>query len=385
MDDTTFVECGRTPGRLVVAVLFGLMLAWPAALALAGYRGADADFIYHHEERRPFVAPAVTSGALATGGWERDVERQVADEFPLRRPLIEGYAVAKYFWLGDVASPYVLRGTQGWLFYANEERQYEDGSYDPSSAQLARLADMYASRARWCAQHGMAYLFVLVPNKSEAEQAFRPRGVVRYVDDPAGARLVPLLRARGVRTVDLRDDLQRAATGGEVYSKGDTHWNDAGAYVAYRRIASELRSTGMRDNIAPRSIRSRLREEDGDLDRLAGIASIVRNEVVAYDFPARAQTQAEPSYPNDPLQEAFNRDAYAVNDARLPVAVVFGDSFTGALRRFLAEDFRRTVILQHDISAEIQFDRAPLDAERPQVVIDELVARALVFSDRFRP
>ena len=61
---------------------------------------------------------------------------------------------------------------------------------------------------------------------------------------------------------------------------------------------------------------------------------------------------------------------------------MFGDSFTGALRRFIAQDFRRTVVLQHEISSTATFDRAAVAAERPNVVIQELVERALVYADR---
>jgi hypothetical protein len=43
-------------GNVVVTVLFALLLFAPAALAIAGRAGVDADFIYHHEMRYPFSA-----------------------------------------------------------------------------------------------------------------------------------------------------------------------------------------------------------------------------------------------------------------------------------------------------------------------------------------
>ena len=91
------------------------------------------------------------------------------------------------------------------------------------------------------------------------------------------------------------------------------------------------------------------------------------------------------AYSADPIAGAFIPAAYSNGDPRLPKAVVFGDSFSIALRGFLAEDFSRTVILQHSIPNALQFDRAAVEAEKPSVVIQELVERALVFSDRFEP
>jgi alginate O-acetyltransferase complex protein AlgJ len=374
----------RMPGDLVAIAVFALLLLAPAALALTGLGGADRDFIYHSEMREPFVAPPVSRGALATGGWERDLERQIADRFPLRRRLIEAYDVMKYLWLGDVASTHVIRGADGWLFYDDEERDYDDGTYDPTDAQLARLAAVYEARARWCAQRGIAYVFALVPNKSTVYANYLPSSV-RHVTPSAGERLIPLVRARGVRAIDLRTALVQAAAHGEVYSKGETHWNDAGAYVGYREIVRELRGAGVRDTIAPASLKPRVDLVDGDLDRLAGITSAVHNGVIVYDFPRRAREAPPPAYPNDPIRSAFIPAAYTLADRRLPKAVVFGDSFSIALRGFLAEDFGRTVILQHSIPNALQFDRAAVEAEKPAVVIQELVERALVYSDRFQP
>jgi alginate O-acetyltransferase complex protein AlgJ len=300
--------------------------------------------------------------------------------------LIQGYDLAKYDWFGDVASIHVLRGANDWLFYADEERSYDDGSYDPSDAELAKVAAIYKARADWCAARGIAYVFALVPNKSTVYARYLPASV-RHVTPPAGERLIPLVRARGVRAIDLRSALIRASASGEVYSKGETHWNDAGAYVAYREIVAALRGAGVRDTISAGMLRPRIAlQDDADLDRLAGITPRVQNRVVVDDFPQRAHEVAAPALPADPLAPQFQRFAYAVDDPRLPRgAVIFGDSFSVLLRRFLAEDFRRTVVLQHEITHGVQFDRAAIEAEKPTVVIQELIERSLVYSTRFEP
>ncbi|MDB5093473.1 MAG: hypothetical protein JWO85_1574, partial [Candidatus Eremiobacteraeota bacterium] len=124
------------------------MLVVPAVLAVAGFARADTAFIERREQRHAFVAPAVSSGALATGGYERDLERQIADAFPLRTTLIEMYDYAKFAWLGESTSANVIRGRDGWLFLGAEESRYVSGAWTPSSAELAHIADVYAARAR---------------------------------------------------------------------------------------------------------------------------------------------------------------------------------------------------------------------------------------------
>ena len=99
-----------------------------------GLLGADTAFIETREQRHPFVAPGVSSGALATGGYERDLERQIADTFPLRTWLVETYDYAKFAWLGESTSVNVIRGRDGWLFLGAEESRYVTGGWTPSSA-----------------------------------------------------------------------------------------------------------------------------------------------------------------------------------------------------------------------------------------------------------
>lgn len=382
--NATPVETTRTPGDIIVIAMFALLLLVPGALAIAGAARADGDFIVHTEMRYPFVAPPVSSGALATGGWQRDLERQIADGFPLRRELIETYDSAKYRWLDDVAGTHVLRGREGWLFFADDERAYDDGSFAPSDADLGRLADMYADRARWCTARGIAYVVLFVPNKSTVYARDLPTWA-GHVEPNAAERLVPLLRARDVRVVYPRTELIAASARGDVYQKGDTHWNDAGAYVAYRAVLAALGPRAVHDAIAAPAIRRHEEQSVGDLDRFAGIASWHHNVDLRYDFPERAHAVPAPAFAGDPTAPEYQRFAYAVDDPRLPAAVLFGDSFSVALKRFVAQDFRRTVVMQHEITGAHQFDRAALGAEKPNVVIQELVERALVHYRTFAP
>ncbi|HEV2740729.1 MAG TPA: hypothetical protein VGU66_19365 [Candidatus Elarobacter sp.] len=368
----------RSPGDVVVIAVFALLLLAPALLALTGHAGFDTEFLLHTERRQPFVAPRPTTGALATGGWERDAEREIADAFPLRKQLIQSYDYAKFAWLGDAPRDAVIRGRDGWLFLGAEERAYLTDPNAASEAELMRLADVYAARAAWCARHGARYVFLLAPNKSTVYAQELPRGLTRVTPTPAD-RLLPLLRARGIRTIDPRAALVAASRNGEVYSKGDTHWNDAGAYVAYRATVAALRDAGVRDTIAPKTIRIYTEPADGDLLGMSGVADFVRNHWVRYDFPRRAHAIAIAANASDPAPAAFARHTTILDDPTLPTAMVFGDSFSEQLAPFLGESFRRMTVLHHLTNA-IQFDRRAVEAEHPSIVIQELVERTIPLS-----
>jgi hypothetical protein len=374
----------RSPGDFIVIALFALLLLAPATIALTGHAGFDTAFIESTELRRPFTAPPPTKGALATGGWQRDAEREIADAFPLRRHLIEAYDSAKYAWLRDVGSTHVIRGRDGWLFYGDEERSYITGDQRPSDADLTRLAAIYRARAEAAARHGARYIVLIVPNKSTVYENELPPGM-RIVTPTPADRLSLRLRALGVPLIEMRFALTGAAAKGEVYSKGDTHWNDAGAYLGYQAIITALRDTGVPVGVRGAAIRSHVETGDGDLLRLAGIASLARNDVVRYDFERHAHAVAAPSYPTAPETSAFAAEAFENPSARGPGAVIFGDSFADALAPFVAESFRRTVLLRHVNVTDVQFAERVVAAEKPAVVIQEIVERNLIYAANFKP
>ena len=68
-------------------------------------------------------------------------------------------------------------------------------------------------------------------------------------------------------------------------------------------------------------------------------------------------------------------------DTRLPRAVVFCDSYIGALAPFLSEHLSRVVYLPEDAPG---FDADVVERERPDVVIHEMTERKL-FLDELPP
>ena len=364
---------------VVAIVVFLVMLVGPGVLALAGFARADTAFIETSEQRRVFVAPGVSSGALATGGYERDLERQIADAFPLRTWLVEAYAYPKFAWLGGSMTPNVVRGRDGWLFYGAEESQYVTGAWKPSEAELAHVAGVYAARARWCRARGVAYVFLIAPNKSTIYPGDAPSWYRPAAPTPLD-RLLPMLRDAGVAAIDVREHLRDAAQRGDVYSHGDTHWNDAGAYIAYRAVVAALSGAGVRDAVAPTG--TQVVSKRGDLLNFSGVGSRIMDRVVVIDFPKRAHTVAVPAFAGEASAQGFSLQARAVN-APLPAAVIFGDSFTNAIVPFLAEDFRLTVALQEGTAVTRQFDPAVVLAAHANVVVQELVERNLVFGASF--
>ena len=115
---------------------------------------------------------------------------------------------------------------------------------------------------------------------------------------------------------------------------------------------------------------------------LSGVGAWIPDRIVVYDYPRRAHPSDAGDVAGEAAARGFTVSASAV-DAKLPVAVLFGDSFLARLAPFLAEDFRRTVEAQEGDMHSVHFDRKIVLAAHANVVVQELTERTLVYGARF--
>ena len=101
-------------------------------------------------------------------------------------------------------------------------------------------------------------------------------------------RVLAALRAAGVTTVDVRPAISAAKTQGLVYSKGDTHWTDIGAYAAYRAVAEALRESGFIDRVPADALRMQVAYRRGDFYAQEGVDWFEQDRQLDAVFPARA-------------------------------------------------------------------------------------------------
>ena len=164
-----------------------------------------------------------------------------------------------------------------------------------------------------------------------------------------------------------REALKAARGPVDVYRRTDSHWTSLGAYAAYRMVMDRV-GQGARV-VGPHEVRYRWREETGDLGW-------------AFDAPRRAAVpvaEVEGARARVVLERFDEARAalkvFEVDDPALPVCLVVRDSFATDMGPFLAESFRRTIV----IGADERFFPEILYEERPDVVIVERAERALRF------
>lgn len=360
--------------RVLLGVVAVVLIA-PGLGTLAGGGGAGAAA----ERRETEVAPADGSRWASWLAQTREAARTFEGRFAFRDALVEAQAVVRYHALGVSPQPEVIRGRDGWLFYADDnglddilnETRFTAEELEIWAATLQHTQD-------WLAARGIAYVFTIAPDKPQVYPEFLP-GALRpsRVETRANQLLAYLHAHTSVHVADPLRPLRDAKAADRVYHRTDSHWNDAGAVVAARQILKALEETAPGLGVGPRTLapeRFTRRERVTpamDLARMLRLTTWLRETRIEL-VPAtpRVAQVIEPVHGDPDFGEP--RVVTARPDGRGPRALVYRDSFGSGLIPFLAESFSRAVFLW-----EYDVDPATVEAERPDVVIHEWTSRRL--------
>jgi alginate O-acetyltransferase complex protein AlgJ len=360
--------------RATAFVVSGLFLA-AVCVPMLGTAVFPSSFDPYAENRLPAEFPALSIASLPDfpGGFER----AFADRFAFRGALVHAANVASLS-LGVSTSPKVVLGHGGWLFYSGEnELDLYRRSSPFSRAELAAWKKSLEARRAWLAERGIRYLLVLPPNK---ESVYADEMPAEFEPLHRGSRLDQLVsmlkRHSDIPVVDVRRALKNARATEPVYAHTDTHWNDAGAFVAYGEVAGRLARwfPGLEPLERTQLIESHVWGPGGDLSALLALREELPERDVVLLRPSNPA--AREVDPRVPLPEGAGPEriphATEIDDPAKPKAVLLGDSFMNGLRPFLAEHFRRSLFLNTQ-----EFPTDVIEREHPDVVIHEMLERLL--------
>ena len=353
---------------LVAAFIVIIML--PLALNVAGQDGADPG-----AENRELAAFPRFDGTLeSVANFGNQFGHWFDDHFGLRSTFVRWYGETRLKVFGVSPTASVLKGKDGWFFYADDGALEDHISADLLTEEgVANWREAVERARRWLASKQIAFVFLVPPDKHFVYSEQMPSSLRRIGTMSRMDQVYAGLNDTGI-TVDVRPALFDAKTRERIYYKTDTHWNDRGALVAYQAIVNAARAR------VP-AVPEPWRRDDfdaltrdapaGDLGAMMGLKRVLREEDLAL-IPKRprAAVVVEPQSAAPMAEEG--RLVTEIPGSTLPRAVIFRDSFMSRLVPLLSEHFSRAVYLwQND------FDTNVIEQEHPDVVIQEIVSRHL--------
>lgn len=344
--------------RLPLVVFFLFIIGLPLGINLAGKDGADADA--ENRELAPF-------------SW-RHLNVWFEDHFGLRSTLVRWYGETRLYLMDVSPTATVIKGRDGFFFYADDQAIEDYISENPMTpTALANWREALVRARAWLSARRIGYVFVIAPDKHVIYPEEMPPSIVCIGPMSRTDQFYGSLQDLGF-LVDVRPALFAAKAHERVFQKTDTHWNDRGAFVAYTAIISAARVQV--PAIPPAWERSDFDAvardvEAKDLAGMMGLKRVLREDdlLLIPQRPRQARV-VEPAGAQPTDEEG--RLVTEIPGSTLPRAVILRDSFTSRLVPFLSEHFSRAVYLwQND------FDATAVEAEHPDVVIQQVVGRHL--------
>ena len=304
-------------------------------------------------------------------------EEYHSDNFGLRDKFLRADNYLKWFVLGASPTPLLIRGDDDWVYYeADRASANWRGAIPFTRKELVGWRRVLESRRNWLRERGIEYLVVLAPDKARVYPEHLPAALelgesradqlLRYLQQDSDVEVLPLLEAiRAEKEFDGEED--------HVYRRLGTHWTDRGARAGCEAIARRLAQRW--PSVEPWT-RGQYELRDAEIDltddwagRLYLDAELERREFAL--VPAGRKRQARVAE----LLDKQGRSARTVSrDKTLPRGLVLHDSFGTQIRPFLSECFSEATFLW-----EYVFDPERIEADRPDVVVQLIVERALNF------
>lgn len=357
-------------------LLFLVIISLPLLTQFfAGSRGSPL------QEKRKLAARPRFS-LLRPLGYLREYESYFNDHFTFRGTLVFCNNWVQVMVFATSPLDKVVIGRDGWLFLGREtkfrnEIDYYRSARPFSAAELEQWRAVLQQRRQWFHRHGMFYIFMVVPNKSTIYPEYLPAGIRKL---NARSRLDQLLAALrrddpDFPVLDFRDVMLREKKNLALFYRTDTHWTELGAYLAYRATMEKLATAFPEAHAAPLA---QFTVESGG--RFSGDLALMlalpgdRFREKAIRLRAKAPEPPSQSSAKRKLGPYIREIISECPSGALPTALIVHDSFMHQLKPLFRPRFRRIVYIWdwwlHVFPQEIA-------REKPRIVIDEIVERAL--------
>lgn len=322
-------------------------------------------------ENRPLKGkPEFSFDTIVT--YPKEFEAYYNDHIPFKDKLVTANTYINYKYLDISPEKYVIKGSNGWLFYDSKYRDdMEDTIADYrrtnlySKEELEDIKNKMLEKQQYLKSKGIELYLLIAPNKSQIFSEYMPRAYTKLSEKSRADLLVEYLRANtDIKVIYPKDELIKAKEKYPIYYKIDTHWNEVGAYVGYSEF---MKASGRGNMLKPMDQLSLQPDKDPYLD-LAKLISInlFEKESNSVRFNYKDDIKVECTYNIDKILK------YKSSSPNKEKVIMFRDSFGEALANLLAKDFQDTIIV-HDPS----FNRKLIEQEKPKIVIMEFVERRI--------
>lgn len=302
-------------------------------------------------------------------------DKYYKDHFGLRLSFFKAYR--NLIWNGLHENPLprkVLLGKEDWLYFAYKNVLTEiTGMKIFSKGELMKITENIQEIRNWTEARGIKFYVSIAPNKHTVYPEYLPFTTGEKVTKLSQLKK-HLKQEIDFELIDLGEEIICRKAKRLLYFKDDTHWNDWGAFWGYRALIKTIQKDF--ETVQPltqKQLSVGSQEHLGDLRRM--MCSVQKErapKIEVLDFPLSKQLKDRLKVPIYYQKDASNYENRYQKKNRTKKMLVFRDSFTEGLKKYLNETFGESVYIYH-----FKFDRDLVLKEKPDLIVYEIAERDL--------
>ena len=219
-------------------------------------------------------------------------ENWLNDNIGFRESFVQIASWVKYDIFHKKSNDKVEVGRDGWFFYKGDNNlQIAHGTYPLTEEQLEAIRVNQEAVQKRLAKQGIEYVLVLPTSKVSIYPEMLLSGDYAYRETPVDTVANYLEQTTDIKVVRLKDALLDEKERQQVFFKTDTHWNEVGAYTAYRTIISDMQKWDL-VNIDPLEVSFVPDERKGEFSAMLGNVNLLEAEpyqAIKIDNPCAEQ------------------------------------------------------------------------------------------------
>ena len=290
-------------------------------------------------------------------------ENWLNDNIGFRNTFVSLHANIMFHLFRLSPSQKIVIGKHGWLFYTGDNNlKIADGTYPLTEENLNDIVKGQQKIKDYLKTINCEYYLILPPSKVSVYYEYL-RGNYEIKDTPADIVERELKDKTDVDVINLKLALFEAKKKDKVFLKTDTHWNQLGAYDAYKEIHKRLLPKQDEPDVEIYETTVK-----GEFSNMMGSSGLLKDE----ETKATRITAPEAELISETGGKVF---IYHNDNGNGKTCLMFGDSLFGAdwnIKELLAEDFTDFIFVwSYDI------DKNLIKKYSPDIVLYDMGERFL--------
>lgn len=308
--------------------------------------------------------------------YPKEYEEYYIDNLAFKSSLVRLNSIIKYEVLNTSPAKYVIKGTEGWLFYNSKYKSNDDDTLADyqrtnkyTKEEKEARKNILLDREKFLREQGIEMYMLIPPNKSQVYSEFMPNKFKKISGNSKVEDMIDYLRENTeIPIVYPMEEFRHYKPQYQLYYKLDTHWNDIGAYVGYTELMKVIDKDFKYKDLNELEIVSKP-IVSGDLSKMINMDGIVNdNQYTVTNVKNEIVSTLVKQDGNSELRYSSTN----LNGKKL---LCFRDSFSTALIPYLSKEFQESVYLRG-----IPYSEELIKKEKPDIVIFESVERLTNFN-----